>query len=206
MLFTITLAFKKLTNAIFLLFVKHVVSVMKDNKVYDQEAEQIGIVDLANQAFSDAVTAAGSGDRTKITIMHQKRKLLEDEVTVLAKMMELRRIDDITFYTAPGFEVRKKPTRNNMPLPKPVIKFLKQGTLSGTLDGEVVEMPDGVTQLAIQRSNDGGIAWLNGSYSAGKRFSAADLESRTAYLVRVCFHGSNQRMSDWSDPMGLFVL
>ncbi len=206
MLFTITLSFKKLTNAFLLLFVKHVVSVMKDNPVYAAEAAQVGIVDLANLAFTDAVTAAGSGDRTKITIMHQKRKLLEDEVTALARMMELRRIDDITFYTAPGFEVRKKPTRNFMPLQKPVIKFLKQGTLSGTLDGEVVEMPDGVTQLAIQRSNDGGIAWLNGSYSAGKRFNVSDLETRQAYLIRVCFHGSNQRMSDWSEPMGLFVL
>ncbi len=206
MLFTITLAFKKLTNAFLLLFVKHVVSIMKNNPVYAAEAAQVEVVDLAIEAFSTAVTAAASGDRTKITIMHQKRKLVEDEVTALARMMELRRLDDVTFYTAPGFEVRKKPTRNNMPLQKPVIKFLKQGTLSGTLDGEVVEMPDGVTQLAIQRSSDGGIAWVNGSYSAGKRFSVSDLESRNAYLVRVCFHGSNQRMSDWSEPMGLFLL
>lgn len=206
MSFTITLAFKKLTNAFLLLFVKHVVSKMKDNPVYVDEAAQVEVVDLATEAFSSAITAAGSGDRTKITVMHQKRKLLEEEVTALARMMELRRIDDITFYTAPGFEVRKKPTRNTMPLQKPVIKSLKQGVLSGTLDGEVVEVPDGVTQLAIQQSSDGGIAWTNGSYSAGKRFSVEGLLTRNAYLVRVCFHGSNKRMSDWSDPMSLFVL
>lgn len=206
MSFTITLAFKKLTNAFLLLFVKHVVSNMKDNPVYVEEAAQIDVVDAASEAFSAAITAAASGDRTKITVMNQKRSLLETEVTALARMMELRRMEDITFYTAPGFEVRKKPTRNTMPLQKPVIKSLKQGILSGTLDGEVVEVPDGVTQLAIQQSVDGGIAWMNGSYSAGKRFSVEGLASRNAYLIRVCFHGSNKRMSDWSDPMGLFVL
>ena len=206
MSFTITLAFKKLTNALLLLFVRYVVSKMKDNPVYAEEKKQVDVVDLAIGAFSTAITAASTGDRTKITVMHQKRKLLEDELTALARMMELRRVEDITFYTEPGFEVRKKPVRNTMPLQKPLIKALKQGVLSGTLDGEVIEIPDGVTQLAIQHSSDGGIAWTNGSYAAGKRFSVSGLAARNAYLIRVCFHGSFKRMSDWSEPKGLFLL
>lgn len=206
MYFTIVLAFKKLTNAMLLLFTNYVVTRMKNNATYTEEADQVEVVELANNAFSDSITAAATGDHTNVKLMQKRRQTLETELTILARMLELRRMSDVTFYTYPGFEIRKKPTRNLMPLSKPVVKYLKQGVLSGSLDGEVTELPDGVTQLAIQHSSDGGIAWTNGSYSAGKRFSVEGLTARNAYLIRVCFHGSNKRMSDWSDPMGLFVL
>ena len=206
MFYSIVLTFKKLTNALLVIFVNYVVARMKNNATYADEADQVAAVELANTAFSEAITAAGTGDHINVALMHKHRDTLENELTALAKMLELHRGEEVTFFTYPGFEVRKKPSRNLMPLTKPVIKALKQGVLSGTLDGEVVGIPDGVTQLAIQHSADGGIAWTNGSYSAGKRFSVSNLAARNAYLVRVCFHGSNKRMSDWSDPMGLFVL
>jgi len=188
------------------IFVNYVVSRIKNNATYAAEADQVAVIELANTAFSAAISAAGTGDHTNVALMHKHRDTLENELTTLAKMLELHRGESVTFFTYPGFDVRKKPSRNLMPLAKPVIKALKQGVLSGTLDGEVVQIPDGFTQLAVQHSSDGGIAWTNGSYSAGKRFSVENLPARNAYLVRVCFHGSNKRMSDWSDPMGLFVL
>jgi hypothetical protein len=206
MFYTIILNFKKQTAALLLIFVNFVVKQMKGNPTYLDLALQVDTVESANTVFSDALTAAGTGDYNNVTVMRQKRKLLEDEVTVLARMLELTRNPDITFYTYPGFEVRRKPTRNLMPLNKPVIKFLKQGVLSGSLDGEVVDYPEGVTQLALQYSLDGGISWNNGSYSSGKRFSLANLTARNSFLVRACYHGSNKRMSDWSEPMALFVL
>lgn len=206
MLYNVNLTFKKLTNALLVLFVNYVVSKMKSSSRYDSVKDQFILVDSSNQQFMQAVAEAATGDHNKIKVMHQKRGNLENELTALVRMMELTRDPDVTYYTEPGFEVRKKPVRNNMPLFRPVIKYLRQGTLSGSLDGEVVELPDGVTQLAIQQSIDGGIAWTNGSYSAGKRFSLEGLASRNSYLVRVCFHGSHKRMSDWSEPMALFVL
>ncbi len=180
MLFTIVLTFKKLTNALLVLFVNFVVSRMKNNATYVDEAAQVLVVETANTAFSTAITAAGTGDHTNIALMRKRRDTLENELTILTKMLELHPGEDVTFFTFPGFEVRKKPTRNLMPLTKPVIKALKQGVLSGTLDGEVVELPDGVTQVALQHSSDGGIAWTNGSYATGKRFSIEDLTPRNA--------------------------
>lgn len=204
--YSITLSFKRLTNSLLVVFVNYVVSKMKNNPVYADEADQVDVVELANTAFSSSITEAATGDHNKISMMHKRRAALETEVVALAKMLELRRDVDTNFYTDPGFELRKKPVRSLMPLEKPVIKFLKQGILSGTLDGEVVDVPNGVTQLAIQHSMDGGQAWNNGSYSAGKRFGVSFLQPRNSYLVRLRFHGSFGRMSDWSDPMSLFVL
>lgn len=206
MIYIIILSFKKLTNSLLLLFTTFVVTRMKNNATYVDEADQVLVVETANTAFSEAITAAASGDHHSIGLMHKHRDSLEKELTILTKMLELHTDQDVLFFTYPGFEVRKKPSRNFMPLSKPVIKALKQGILSGSLNGELVDYPEGVNQVALQHSSDGGIAWTNSSYSAGKRFSIEGLPPRNAYLVRACYHGSNKRMSDWSDPMGLFVL
>lgn len=204
----ILLTFKKTPDAELLLFGSDVVANMTGNPRYSAPdlVSKVAEVSSALADFQAAANAASDGGRTLIQARREKRTLLENELTLLAKLLELYTNEDITFFTGAGFRIRKTPERHLGPLPQPVLRYARQGVQSGSVDGEADDFPDGVKQIAIKYSSDHGQTWNNGTYSTGKRFTMENLNPKVEYMFRVCFQGTRQRQSDWSEPMGLFVL
>jgi hypothetical protein len=204
----ILLNFKKSPDADLLLFGSDVVANMKGNARYDGDdlQAQVLAVELSLSAFQTAANNASDGGSSLIQTRREKRKVLENDLTILAKLLELHTNEDITYFTEAGFRVRKQPERHLGPLPRPVMKYARQGVMSGSIDGESDDFPDGVKQIAVEYSPDNGQSWHNGTYSTGKRFTMDNLTPRAEYLLRVCYQGTRQRVSDWSEPLGLFVL
>jgi len=203
----ILLTFKKGPDAELLQFGNEVVAAMKDNPRYGADLQpQVLIVEDYLTQFQIAVNNAADGGHTLVQTRREKRKLLEKELTVLAKMLELHVDEDDTFFTGAGFQLRKQPERHLGPFPQPVLRYVRQGVMSGTVDGESLDLPDGVMQIGIEYSTDNGQTWHNGTYSTGKRFTIEALPPREEYLFHVCYQGTRQRLSDWSEPAGLFVL
>ncbi len=203
--FNVLFSFKREKDPALVLFSQQVVEKTKGNVTYEPEQAQVTKVETATRDFETAIANASTGDRDKIKRRNEKRAALELELTLLGKMLEMRIVEVETFYTEAGFEVRKSPVRNRQPFDQPKIKSLNQGTLSGTIAGITQDFPEGVTQLAAQHSQDNGSNWENGTYSNGKRFLVQGLEIRKEYLVRVRFHGTHGRISDWSEPVAFFV-
>ena len=111
-----------------------------------------------------------------------------------------------SYVTDAGFHLKKKPVRSNQPLPQPEWNFLKRGVLSGTVEGEIKNLPAGVKEVGIKHSYDGWATEKNGTYSTGKKFVLAGLEVKREVEVKVCYLGTYQRKSDDSLAMPVFVL
>lgn len=206
MAYNILLDFKKYPDPNLVIFAKNVNTRMKDNARYLTEQPQVDKCIASLQGFESAVTDAQDGGRVLNQIRTEMRSIMLTDFTVLAKMLELHVNEDLTFFTEAGFFVRKRPVRSELPLERPILKFIKQGILSGSIDGEVENFPIQVTQLGVRYSTDHGTTWQNGTYSSGKRFTLSGLNPRKEHLVAVVFLGTQQRMSDWSEAMQLFVL
>lgn len=205
MVHSLLLAFKKANDSELSVFAADVVSKTAGNDRYAAEQTQVEAVNAAQQVFEQAIYRASDGGRSLILIRRNKRVELELELSKLAKMLELHVDETADFFTETGFELRKKAVSNRGPLDQPVLRALRQGVLSGTLEGEVENFPKGVRQIGVEFSTDGQ-SWRNGTYSTGKRFVLENLNPKLEYKVRIKFIGTYQRKSDWSDPLSAFVM
>ncbi len=203
---TILLTFKRYSDADLHVFSENVVEKTKGVTAYVDEQAQILIVEAATQAFAHAILEASTRDIVKTEIRNQKRILLLNELVQLAKLLQLHTGVDEDFFLAAGFDVRKTPVNHLNPLPRPVLRYIRQGVLSGSVDGESLHWPPSVKEIAAEYSSDNGQSWKNSTYSTGKRFNMDGLTPRNEYLVRIAYQGTRQRASDWSEPMGIFVL
>jgi hypothetical protein len=98
--------------------------------------------------------------------------------------------DEVTYATEAGFTLRAKPVRGNLPFPKPEFNYLEGGRLSGTVKGEVKDMPKGATELSIKFSYDGWVTDERHTYSSGEKFTLEGLEVKREVEVKVSFYGT----------------
>jgi hypothetical protein len=201
----VRIAVKKDTDADLWQFGSDVITRMKNNVHYDPEKDQVGLVETTHLAYQAAVSAAADGGRSLILARKEKRTTFLQEKSRLVMMMELHTTEDATFFTDAGFRLRKTPARHLGPLPKPVIKYLRQGILFGSIDCESVDFPDSVKQIVARYSCDHGGPGTMGVTPAVKK-----LPFRTSNPARStwcnCVTTTRQRMSDWSEPVAIFVL
>ena len=202
----IKLDFKRYSDDSLLAFAKDVVQRMLANPAYPTEQDRVTAVDEALTPFQKAMSNASEGGRTLKNIRTEKRELLLMQLQLLAMQLDLHIGEPPSFFTATGFLLRKKPVKGDGLLPQAVLKYVRRTSLSGVVEGEAIQFPDTVRQIAVEHSMDGGATWQNGTYASGKRFRLYGLTPRQDYLVRVCFHGTRQRTGNWSEPMGVFVL
>ena len=206
MIFKILLSFKRYSDNDLSAFASDIVDNMKDNPVYEAEAARVTAISQTLAIFNQAMAKASDGGRTLKRIRNEKRELLLGEMVLLVTQLSLYADKDSSFFTATGFLLRKTPTRHEGPLPKAVLRYIRRGVLSGSVDGETDSFPDPVKQIAVEYSMDNGQSWQNGTYSTGKRFTVTGLPTKTDCQLRVCYHGTRQRTGDWSEPLGVFVL
>jgi len=202
----ILLNFKRFSDNDLLAFAIDIVDNMKNNAAYAPEATRVNAVDTALQAYNLAVAKASDGGRTLKNIRTEKKLLLLQELDLLATQLSMYVDKEPSFFTATGFRLRKTPGKYDGPLPKAVLKYLKRGEKSGTVDGETLGFPESVKEIAVEYSFDKGTSWKNGTYSTGKRFTVNNLPIKQDCQIRVCFLGTRQRKGDWSEPMNVLGL
>lgn len=205
-MFFILMSFKMYLDAELLKFAREVVTLMKGKAKYTDEQAQVTAVEAQIEVFQVASDKAAEGTTTFINDSVKQREDLLAKLVVLTKLLEVHTTEEEAFFTEAGFKVRQKPVRSNAPLPSPVIDDVQRDVLSGSIRGEVKDFPKGVSQIAVEHSNDNGSTWYNGTYSTGKRFKLEGLTPRKEYLIRTCYVGTFQRRSDWSETKSIFVL
>jgi hypothetical protein len=167
---------------------------------------QIEIVKEKLGIFTIAVAEATNGGKLLTQAKIIAKKELIRELNSLRDLVKVFAKGEVTYATEAGFTLRAKSVRSNLPFLKPMPEYVKRGTLSGTVKGEVRDMPKGATELAIKYSYDGWVTEHNGTYSSGKKFVLEGLEVKREVEVKMAFHGTFQRQSDYSDAIRIFVL
>ena len=202
----ISLSFRKGTYGEIGEFCQNIISKTDGVPAYSELQAQVDILKPLLTTYENAVVAALDGGR----LLTQAK--LKTKVDVLDAMEDLAALTKVyaegvsSYVTDAGFHLKKKPVRSNQPLPQPEWNFLKRGVLSGTVEGEIKNLPAGVKEVGIKHSYDGWATEKNGTYSTGKKFVLAGLEVKREVEVKVCYLGTYQRKSDDSLAMPVFVL
>jgi cytolysin (calcineurin-like family phosphatase) len=185
---------------------ENIVTATENVDTYKQVAQQAIDVKLAGIEFVKACTDAANGGTTLTDTKNTKRGILLKRLDALGTALQLNVKEDLDYITNAYYKVRSKSHRSDSPLPDPSLLFVENGTLLGTVVGRVAEIPKGVKSIAIEYSADEGKTWKNGTYSTGMKFTLAGLESRKDYLIRVIYHGTQQRTSNPSKPLPVYVV
>ena len=204
--YLILLDFKKYSDEDLLAFGEDFGTRMTGKPRYAGEQTQLGITQTSLGAYKLAYSNASDGGRSLRDIREAQRNAFLAEVMLLVRLMETHTTEDITFFTEAGFKVRNKPVKEEGPLPKAALDYVKLGIKSGTVIGKAKKLPKSVVQIAVEYSTDNGVTWHNGTYSSGKKFLLEELTPRMDYLVRICYLGTRQRTGDWSKPLPVFVV
>lgn len=206
MSFKILLDFKGMKIAELLVYVQNLISKTDKVEEYVDLQAQIDILISSYQEFVEAVDAASDGGRTLILIRNQAKQVMFKDLEKLVLLTELNANGNEAYATGAGFNLRSKGQRSTLPLEKPVLKYLRRGKKSGTLEGELVNFPKGVKEFSILYSLDGGVTKTNGTNCSGKRFVLDVGVTEQRVQVEGYFIGTFQRKSDVCEPMEIFVL
>ena len=202
----ISLSFRKGTYGEIEEFCQNVISRTDGVPAYNELQAQVDIVKPLLTTYDNAVVAAIDGGRLLTLAKLKGKNDLLDAMEDLASLAKVSAKGVPSYATNAGFQLKKKSVRSNQPFPKPEWNYLKRGVLSGTVEGEIKNLPVGVKEVGIKHSYDGWTTEENGTYSTGKKFVLAGLEVRKDVEVKVCFLGTFQRKSDDSLAMPVFVL
>lgn len=206
MSFKILLDFKKMKTGELLAFVLQLISKTDGVKHYKALQAQVDIVKLSYEVYVKSVDAASDGGKTLVLLKKQHKLQLFTDLEDLVLVTTLNAKGDEAYPLGAGFNLKAKTQRSNLPLPKPVLKYLRRGVKSGTVVGELVDFPKGAREFSLLHSTDGGVTKTNGTSTSGKRFTI-DLEVvEQRVKVSGYFLGTFQRKSDECDALEVFVL
>lgn len=206
MTFRILFDFKKFIDAVVITFSGQLITKMDGVAKYAPLQAQVDVVKLATDAFSAAVDAASNGGKNLVRDKNDRKKELRAELEKLALLTQVQANGDSAYALNAGFNVQEKPQRSTAPLPQPVLKYLRRGEKSGTIVGEIENMPKGAKELCLLHSIDSFTTSANGTNSSSKKFTIDLGITEQRVQVRGYFIGTFQRKSDLSDSMEIFVL
>lgn len=204
--FKILVDYKRFSIADLLAFVMQLISKTDGVAKYKAIQKQVDIVKLSYDTFVKAVDAASDGGKTLTLLRTQQKMVLIKDLGDLVLLTQLHANGDEAYATGAGFNTRAKPQRSNLPFPKPVLKYLRRGVKSGTVEGELKDFPKGVKEFSLLHSTDGGVTKSNGTSTSGKRFILDLGITEQRVQVSGYFLGTFQRKSDECDAMEVFVL
>lgn len=204
--FKILVNYKRFPISELVAFVMQLISKTDGVSTYKAIQKQVDIVKLSYNAFVKAVDAASDGGKTLTLLRTQQKMVLLKDLGDLVLLTQLHANGDESYALGAGFNIKAKPQRSNVPLPKPVLKYLRRGIKSGTVEGELVDFPKGVREFSLLHSTDGGKTKTNGTSTSGKRFIIDLGITEQRVQVSGYFLGTFQRKSDECDAMDVFVL
>jgi hypothetical protein len=179
----------------------------KGVKEYLPVAENVTTAEKDYTAFLQAVSAAKAGGSEEKTIRDQKRAILEQSLEALGNAIIANSNGDPLYVTNANYKLRNDNNgRHYQPFEAPLWSYLRRGTLSGSLKGEVKSLPPGARGLLVQWRKVGDEHPTVGEPANGKRLELHGLPPMTKVEVQARYFGTHNRISDWSIPYPIEVL
>jgi hypothetical protein len=179
----------------------------KDVPAYKQEEAEVIVVEEELHAFIVAMSAAKSGGTEEKRIRDEQRTELEASLEALGNALIAHANGNPLYVTDTTFKLRQSEGgQTRQPLEAPRWNYLRRGVLSGTLSGEVANLPKGARGLMVQWRIVGDEQYTMAQPSNGKRITLSGLPILVKVEVRVRFFGTHNRMSDWSIPYPIDVV
>lgn len=126
----INTSFKMHTDSAFETKAQIIAAAMSDNEYFKNPSPEIPVLLDAINTYTDALTAAGTGDRIKIAEKNKSRKALEALLRELAAYVMLVAKGDRTILISSGFDLQKEP-ESKPAVTAPTTLIVKSGSNSG---------------------------------------------------------------------------
>lgn len=180
------------------------ITAMTGNPYFTEPKPALPTVQSALDDYRLALTAAQSGDRTKIAIKNEKREILTSALRQLSRYTEMAANGNRSILLSSGFEINKERSYN-VELGQPENVRL----IDGANTGEIIvscSSVTGVRSYLFQHTPDpltAESAWTSDA-STKSEFALKGLKSGTKYWCRVVAIGSNDQQTV-SNPVARIV-
>jgi hypothetical protein len=157
------------------------------------------------EAFDAAQSKAVKNGSENTAIKNSAKDKVLDNLSVIAKNVDIVANGDETVILMAGYEVQKPRTRYEGD-PGVVLGLVAEATL---VAGEVAckwvkGMHSEKTAFEWEMEDKPG-EWQNGNYANGSKLLIKDLPSRKSVRIRARSLGSQNRRSVWCEPVPVFV-
>ncbi|MDD2797051.1 MAG: fibronectin type III domain-containing protein [Bacteroidales bacterium] len=180
------------------------ISAMTENPSFSEPTPSLASVQAILDSFRTALTAAQSGDRTKIAIKNEKREILIDTLHSLGRYAEMAANGNRSILLSSGFDISKERS-STVELGQPENVRLSDG---GNI-GEIIvacSSVAGVRSYLFQYTADPLLpdsVWVSNA-STKSEYVIRGLKSSTKYWCRVVAIGSNDQQTV-SNPVARIV-
>ena len=201
----VSLGFSRLADANLVTKTNQIIAGMTGNPSYPKPTPTLAAVQTATTAFSDALTAAADGGKTKTALKNAAREELLALLRNLALFVQQNCTDDLAVLLSSGFDARKEPQPAGT-LPAPEGATLLNGTLSGVLDlrsRPVVNAKSYEAQTTTDVNKDE--SWKDVGTFTSTRIALEDLTPGMTYWARVRAIGS-AGPGAWSDAVSAMAI
>jgi hypothetical protein len=193
--YRIKLNFYKLTESRLEVKSQNIVASLTDNTSFPTPDPALTVVSDAITAYSQALDAARTGDRTAIAIKNDKRQVLEQLLTTLAAYVTLTANGDYAKLLSSGFDIAKLP-EPQPPIGNPQNLQVENGANHGEILLRVNAVkgakaylhqftPDPITEASV---------WVSQPSTTSKYLFPA-LETGKKYWFRVAAIGARDQVT-----------
>lgn len=200
-LLRLTNGFDKMSDANLVVRSQNIIAAMTGNANFPTPDPTLAVMQTALNAYSDALDAAKTGDKTDIAIKNQKKADLVDQIHLLGAYVLYTSKQDSAIAISSGFTVAKDPS----PAPditKPENFQVDNGLNSGELQVSCNAVP-GARSYMYQYTSDAAVTdatqWETETGTVRKNLFYG-LNSGTRYWCRVAAVGINGQVV-YSEPV-----
>ncbi len=200
---TIVLSFKRLTQPELTTFTNNVIQKMTTDSQFSGLKPQVDALKTTYEQFMIAYANAAQGGKDRVKEKNTRLDALIEQLTTVARYIEL--LPNSTDETAEmaGFEVRKpKKPINELAVPTKfkVVNEERHGSLRFSWDAV-----GGAVNYAIEYLVKGKDQWQNGIYSTSKDIIYPGFTPGDFIEFHVKAIGRKEITSDWSETVGIYV-
>jgi len=190
----ISTAFVKLSDAVFSSKSSDIYTSMLNNVYYVTPVPDLATVSAALQAYTNALIAAQTRERTAVQLKNQARVALTDNLKLLGVYVTLTANGDTAKLASSGYDMAKSRSPKP-PITKPENLVVVAGVNSGELDISVNTVANAMSYAYQYTTSSvtGDSIWIT-DISTSRKYTISGLVSGTKYTCRVGAVGSKNQI------------
>lgn len=200
----ILLSFKRMTQKDANSFASSITQRMTDDTQFADLKPMVEVVKVLNEAFTVAFANAVHGGTDRTRVKNDCFDALITKLDELAQEVERKAKGDENIALSAGFDIRK-PAKPIQDLSTPAGLSVENAPRTGAIKLRWESNP-AVVNYAIEHQVKGEETWKNGTYSTSSDAVLSGFSSGSYAMVRICGLGRKGLKTEWTEPVGVWVI
>ena len=200
----VSMSYKRMPQTEVNSFASTVYQRMTDDAQFKSLKPQVDQLKVLNTAFEVALANAAFGGTDRTRAKNDCFEALLNQLDNIAVAVNTLANGHDLVAMAAGFDVRRAPKPVNE-LSTPSGLMVENAPRTGAIKARWSVDP-AVVNYAIEHQVKGATEWKNGTYSTSREAVLSGFPSGSYVMIKICGLGRKGLKSDWTEPVGVWVI